>query len=190
ILSAVFSLTLYLYRFPLTCVLFYIQFPVSQSRGHSAIFQEQELVPCVKCSLETSQEPELWVGYNPECSSASRLWLLLGISTYKLLALKPCTRKWAKISRKRISHMETQLGSDRSAAVQMTGLDIEKDSIIEMACLITDSDLNILAEGPNLIINQPDELLDGMSEWCKEHHGKETLFMQIRNSLTNTCLNS
>lgn len=80
----------------------------------------------------------------------------------------------------------------------MTGLDIEKDQIIEMACLITDSDLNILAEvmqiflvtllwfdslsypifvcldgqGPNLIINQPDELLDGMSDWCKEHHGK------------------
>uniref|UniRef100_A0A8D3D2A2 Exonuclease domain-containing protein n=1 Tax=Scophthalmus maximus TaxID=52904 RepID=A0A8D3D2A2_SCOMX len=54
----------------------------------------------------------------------------------------------------------------------MTGLNIEEDQIIEMACIITDSDLNILAEGPNLIINQPDELLDGMSEWCKEHHGK------------------
>lgn len=80
----------------------------------------------------------------------------------------------------------------------MTGLDIDKDQIIEMACIITDSDLNILAEvmqidnsrlpllhllwssnstvlnrqGPNLIIKQPDELLEGMSEWCKEHHGK------------------
>ncbi|KAA8579003.1 hypothetical protein FQN60_007154, partial [Etheostoma spectabile] len=54
----------------------------------------------------------------------------------------------------------------------MTGLDIEKDQIIEMACIITDSDLNILAEGPNLIIKQPAELLDGMSDWCKEHHGK------------------
>lgn len=57
----------------------------------------------------------------------------------------------------------------------MTGLDIEKDQIIEMACLITDSDLNILAEGPNLIIKQPDELLDSMSDWCKEHHGKVTV---------------
>uniref|UniRef100_A0A452RXT5 RNA exonuclease 2 n=1 Tax=Ursus americanus TaxID=9643 RepID=A0A452RXT5_URSAM len=56
--------------------------------------------------------------------------------------------------------------------LEMTGLDIEKDQIIEMACLITDSDLNILAEGPNLIIKQPDELLDSMSDWCKEHHGK------------------
>uniref|UniRef100_A0A8D2L1N7 RNA-binding protein 7 n=1 Tax=Varanus komodoensis TaxID=61221 RepID=A0A8D2L1N7_VARKO len=64
----------------------------------------------------------------------------------------------------------------------MTGLDIEKDQIIEMACLITDSDLNILAEGPNLIINQPDELLDSMSEWCKEHHGKSGLTKAVRES--------
>ncbi|KAI2562917.1 REXO2 isoform 8, partial [Pan troglodytes] len=67
---------------------------------------------------------------------------------------------------------------------------IEKDQIIEMACLITDSDLNILAEGPNLIIKQPDELLDSMSDWCKEHHGKEIQFMKIRSFLTNTCPSS
>ncbi|KAG7222791.1 hypothetical protein INR49_016110 [Caranx melampygus] len=66
--------------------------------------------------------------------------------------------------------------------VWMTGLDIEKDQIIEMACIITDSDLNILAQGPNLIINQPDELLDGMSEWCKEHHGKSGLTQAVRDS--------
>ncbi|XP_029029688.2 small fragment nuclease isoform X2 [Betta splendens] len=64
----------------------------------------------------------------------------------------------------------------------MTGLDIERDQIIEMACIITDSDLNILAEGPNLIINQPDELLDGMSEWCKEHHGKSGLTQAVKDS--------
>ncbi|XP_034610439.1 oligoribonuclease, mitochondrial [Trachemys scripta elegans] len=66
--------------------------------------------------------------------------------------------------------------------LEMTGLDIEKDQIIEMACLITDPDLNILAEGPNLIINQPDELLDGMSEWCKEHHGKSGLTKAVKES--------
>ncbi|XP_070773674.1 small fragment nuclease [Enoplosus armatus] len=66
--------------------------------------------------------------------------------------------------------------------LEMTGLDIEKDQIIEMACIITDSDLNILAEGPNLTINQPDELLDGMSEWCKEHHGKSGLTQAVRDS--------
>ncbi|XP_053547551.1 oligoribonuclease, mitochondrial [Bombina bombina] len=66
--------------------------------------------------------------------------------------------------------------------LEMTGLDIDKDHIIEMACLITDSDLNILAEGPNLIIKQPDELLDGMSDWCKEHHGKSGLTQAVRDS--------
>ncbi|XP_073512766.1 oligoribonuclease, mitochondrial [Phyllobates terribilis] len=66
--------------------------------------------------------------------------------------------------------------------LEMTGLDIKKDQIIEMACLITDSDLNLLAEGPNLIIKQPDELLDGMSNWCKEHHGKSGLTQAVRDS--------
>ncbi|XP_026228273.1 small fragment nuclease isoform X2 [Anabas testudineus] len=66
--------------------------------------------------------------------------------------------------------------------LEMTGLDIRKDQIIEMACIITDSDLNILAEGPNLIINQPDELLEGMSDWCKEHHGKSGLTQAVRDS--------
>ncbi|KAG8431434.1 hypothetical protein GDO86_018747 [Hymenochirus boettgeri] len=66
----------------------------------------------------------------------------------------------------------------------MTGLDIEKDQIIEMACLITDSDLNILAEGPNLIIQQPSDLLDSMSDWCKEHHGKSGLTQAVRESKT------
>ncbi|MEE6484613.1 hypothetical protein FKM82_013943 [Ascaphus truei] len=66
--------------------------------------------------------------------------------------------------------------------LQMTGLDIEREQIIEMACLITDSDLNIIAEGPNLIIKQPDELLDSMSDWCKEHHGKSGLTQAVRDS--------
>ncbi|XP_029792003.1 oligoribonuclease, mitochondrial-like [Suricata suricatta] len=66
--------------------------------------------------------------------------------------------------------------------LEMTGLDIEKDQIIEMACLITDSDLNILAEGPNLIIKQPEELLDSMSDWCKEHHGKSGLTKAVKES--------
>ncbi|KAF4082296.1 hypothetical protein AMELA_G00149940 [Ameiurus melas] len=66
--------------------------------------------------------------------------------------------------------------------LEMTGLDVEKDQIIEMACIITDSDLNAVAEGPNLIINQPDELLDSMSDWCKEHHGKSGLTQAVRDS--------
>uniref|UniRef100_G3Q9I5 Oligoribonuclease, mitochondrial n=2 Tax=Gasterosteus aculeatus aculeatus TaxID=481459 RepID=G3Q9I5_GASAC len=66
--------------------------------------------------------------------------------------------------------------------LEMTGLDIEKDQIIEMACIVTDSDLNILAEGPNLIINQPNTLLEGMSDWCKEHHGKSGLTQAVQDS--------
>lgn len=54
----------------------------------------------------------------------------------------------------------------------MTGLDDTKDHILEAACLITDQDLNIVAEGPNLIINQPDSILDAMGEWCKKTHGE------------------
>ncbi|XP_077596779.1 small fragment nuclease isoform X3 [Stigmatopora nigra] len=66
--------------------------------------------------------------------------------------------------------------------LELTGLDIENDKIVEMACLITDSNLNILAEGPNLIINQPDEVLESMSEWCKEHHMKSGLTQAVRRS--------
>lgn len=54
----------------------------------------------------------------------------------------------------------------------MTGLDIEKDKIMEIALLVTDSNLNILAEGPNIIIHQPEDVLHNMNEWCIENHGK------------------
>uniref|UniRef100_A0A8C4QZI3 Oligoribonuclease, mitochondrial n=1 Tax=Eptatretus burgeri TaxID=7764 RepID=A0A8C4QZI3_EPTBU len=66
--------------------------------------------------------------------------------------------------------------------LEMTGLDIETDEIIEMACIITDSNMNIIAEGPNLIIHQPDSLLDNMSDWCKTHHGKSGLTQAVRSS--------
>jgi len=54
----------------------------------------------------------------------------------------------------------------------MTGLDTAKDHILEAAVLITDADLEIVAEGPNLIIHQPDSILDAMGEWCKKTHGE------------------
>ena len=52
----------------------------------------------------------------------------------------------------------------------MTGLDITKESIIEIATVITDSDLNMLAQGPNLAITVSEELLAGMDEWNTTHH--------------------
>lgn len=57
----------------------------------------------------------------------------------------------------------------------MTGLDTEKDKILEVACLVTDTDLNIVAEGPDLIVHHPDSVLDSMSDWCVKMHGKVTL---------------
>ncbi|XP_061406838.1 oligoribonuclease, mitochondrial [Lethenteron reissneri] len=69
--------------------------------------------------------------------------------------------------------------------LEMTGLDIDKDQIIEIACVITDSNLNIIAQGPSLIIHQPDELLDGMSTWCKEHHGRSGLTKAVRESVVS-----
>ena len=53
---------------------------------------------------------------------------------------------------------------------EMTGLDTRVDRIIEIATLITDSDLNIVAEGPELAIHRPKELLDGMDSWNTKHH--------------------
>lgn len=66
--------------------------------------------------------------------------------------------------------------------LEMSGLDIEKEHILEMACLVTDTDLNIVAEGPNLVINQPDEVLNNMGEWCTQHHGESGLTEAVRKS--------
>ena len=54
--------------------------------------------------------------------------------------------------------------------LEMTGLDPEKEKIIEIATIITDSDLNIIAEGPNIAIHQSNELLDNMDEWNVNQH--------------------
>ncbi|CAI9717080.1 mitochondrial [Octopus vulgaris] len=72
--------------------------------------------------------------------------------------------------------------------LEMTGLDIETDKIIEIACVITDSQLNIIAEIPPFVIHQPDNVLDGMNEWCQVHHGKSGLTEAVRKS--NTTLQS
>ena len=59
--------------------------------------------------------------------------------------------------------------------MEMTGLRPETDRILEIATIITDKDLNILAEGPVYAVRQPQELLDGMSDWCKTHHSQSGL---------------
>lgn len=66
--------------------------------------------------------------------------------------------------------------------LEMTGLDPESDSIIEIATVVTDSDLNILAEGPEIIIHESKEKMDMMDEWCTKHHGESGLTERVINS--------
>ena len=69
--------------------------------------------------------------------------------------------------------------------LEMTGLDTTADFIIEIATVITDSQLNILAEGPVLAIHQSDEILNGMDEWNTKQHGNSGLTERVRkNTLT------
>lgn len=66
--------------------------------------------------------------------------------------------------------------------LEMTGLKPEHHRIIEIATLITDSELNLLAEGPVFAIYQPDAELAKMDAWCVEQHGRSGLTQRVRES--------
>uniref|UniRef100_A0A1B6KML4 Exonuclease domain-containing protein n=2 Tax=Graphocephala atropunctata TaxID=36148 RepID=A0A1B6KML4_9HEMI len=66
--------------------------------------------------------------------------------------------------------------------MEMTGLDPEKDHVLEVACLVTDGQLNILAEGPNLIVHQPPNVLANMNEWSLKQHKQSGLTQSSKNS--------
>jgi oligoribonuclease len=66
--------------------------------------------------------------------------------------------------------------------LEMTGLDTASDKIIEIATIMTDAQLNILAEGPVLAIHQPDRVLAGMDEWNTRQHGNSGLIERVRKS--------
>ena len=66
--------------------------------------------------------------------------------------------------------------------LEMTGLDPDNDVIIEMATIVTDSQLNVLAEGPVIAIHQSDEILAGMDEWNTRQHGGSGLTQRVRDS--------
>ncbi len=66
--------------------------------------------------------------------------------------------------------------------LEMTGLNPESDRIIEMATIITDSSLNVIAESPVFAIHQSDELLAAMDEWNTTHHGQSGLTERVRES--------
>ena len=66
--------------------------------------------------------------------------------------------------------------------LEMTGLSPEQDRIIEIATIVTDAQLNPLAEGPVLAVHQSDDLLDGMDEWNTEHHNNSGLVARVKES--------
>jgi len=66
--------------------------------------------------------------------------------------------------------------------LEMTGLDPDTDRILEIATVVTDKDLKVLAEGPTLVVHQSDALLDGMDEWCTTHHGQSGLTQRVKDS--------
>jgi oligoribonuclease len=66
--------------------------------------------------------------------------------------------------------------------LEMTGLRPDTDVIIEMATIVTDSELRRVAEGPVIAIHQPDSVLDGMDEWNKRTHGASGLLTRVRDS--------
>ncbi|OGI43810.1 MAG: oligoribonuclease [Candidatus Muproteobacteria bacterium RBG_16_64_11] len=66
--------------------------------------------------------------------------------------------------------------------LEMTGLNSDSDHIIEIATVITDSQLNIVAQGPVLAVHQPDSVLSGMDEWNTRTHGDSGLTQRVRES--------
>ena len=66
--------------------------------------------------------------------------------------------------------------------MEMTGLDPEKEGIIEVATIVTDGELKVIAEGPNLVIRQPASLLKKMDSWNQKHHKKSGLIEEVRKS--------
>jgi len=66
--------------------------------------------------------------------------------------------------------------------MEMSGLDPDRDVILEIATLITDAELQVVAEGPVLAVRQPDTVLDAMDDWNREHHGASGLTARVRAS--------
>ena len=69
--------------------------------------------------------------------------------------------------------------------LEMTGLDVDRDQVIEIATIVTDADLNVLAEGPVLAIHQPESVLAGMDEWNQTQHGGSGLLERVRQSVVD-----
>lgn len=66
--------------------------------------------------------------------------------------------------------------------LEMTGLDVERERILEIATIVTDGELNVIAEGPELVVHQPPAVLDAMNDWNQKHHGESGLVDRVRAS--------
>ena len=66
--------------------------------------------------------------------------------------------------------------------MEMSGLDVERERVLEIAVLITDSELRVVAEGPDLVLHQPESVLAAMDEWNTTHHGASGLTAAVRAS--------
>jgi oligoribonuclease len=66
--------------------------------------------------------------------------------------------------------------------MEMTGLDPDRERVIEVAMILTDGKLEEIATGPELVIHQPDDVLNAMDEWNKTHHGASGLIERVRSS--------
>jgi len=69
--------------------------------------------------------------------------------------------------------------------LEMSGLNPDTDVLLEIATLVTDAHLNIIAEGPVFAIHQPDSILDHMDEWNTHQHGESGLTKRVRDSSTS-----
>lgn len=63
--------------------------------------------------------------------------------------------------------------------MEMSGLDPDRDVVLEIATLVTDGDLALVAEGPSLVVHQPRAVLDGMDEWNTKHHNESGLVGRV-----------
>lgn len=94
----------------------------------------------------------------------------------KILSLRNCYIQY--------STMDVKDAAKRIVWVdlEMTGLNVEEDHILEIACLITDHNLNVIAKGPDLVIKHSDDILANMHPWCVAQHGESGLTEASRKS--------
>ncbi|KAL4707605.1 hypothetical protein ACJJTC_001650 [Scirpophaga incertulas] len=85
------------------------------------------------------------------------------------------------------NHKEVEMATKRIVWVdlEMTGLDFENDHILEIACLVTEGNLDMVAKGPDIVIHQSDDILDNMDQWCVAQHGQSGLTEASRKSTTS-----